>query len=102
LSAAVGGTSFGWIVVLDESLSGADGFADGMDGTGWGWKGAGLGAENAGLSASGSLFPSGAMTMGLLAGVALGGTHSEMPSIEKPPEGSPIEPASGGRSLRRD
>ena len=58
--------------------------------------GAGLGA---GLFWSG-LLPPGVMTIGLLAGVALGGTHSRALSMEKEPEGS--EASSGGMSLRRD
>ena len=58
--------------------------------------GAGLGA---GLFWSGFL-PAGVKTIGLLAGVALGGTHSWDVCIENEDEGSEL--SSGGRSLRSD
>ena len=93
LSGGGGGEAFGWDVDLEASVS--DGLAEG-DGTcglgaiveaggGPGFQGtvgmavgAGLGV---GLSWSGPFFAPGAITIGLLAGVALGGTHSEIPSV---------------------
>ena len=49
------------------------------------------------------VFPPGVMTIGRLAGVALGGTHSGTLPSEKAPEGSePIDSESEGKSLKRD
>ena len=57
----------------------------------------------AGLSGSAPLFPPGTITIGRLVGVALGGTHSERPSVVNALGGSPlIELVSDGKSLRRD
>jgi len=43
----------------------------------------------AGLSGSAPLFPPGTITIGRLVGVALGGTHSERPSVANALGGSP-------------
>ncbi len=62
--------------------------------------GEGVGAV---LSVSAPFFPPGTITIGLLVGVALGGTHSERPSVVNALGCSPpIELASDGKSLRRD
>ena len=115
LSGGGGGEAFGWDVDLEVSASG--GLADddgtcglgaimeagggpGFQGTIGMAAGAGLGE---GLSWSGPFFAPGAISIGLLAGVALGGIHSERPWVVNAPGCSPpIAFVSDGRSLRRD
>lgn len=102
LSGAGGGVeTFGWEASFGVSIEGGDGLATvggacGFQGTVGTAVGAGPGA---GLLWSG-LLPPGVITIGLLAGVARGGTHSRELSIEKELEGS--ETSSGGMSLRSD
>jgi len=65
----------------------------------------GAGGEGAmlGLSGSGPFFPPGAIVIGLLVGVDLGGTHSGLLCIVNPLGCSPEnELASGGKSLSND
>jgi len=55
------------------------------------------------FSVSAPFFPPGTITIGLLVGVALGGTHSERPSVVNALGCSPpIELVSDGKSLRSD
>ncbi len=64
--------------------------------------GGGVGAM-AGLSGSGSFFPPGTIIIGLLVGVALGGTHSGLLCMANPRGWSPEnELASDGKSLSND
>ena len=84
-------------VFADGAGVGTGAGAGGFHGTVGTAAGAGLGAA---LFWSG-LLPPGVMTIGLLAGVALGGTHSwDAVCIENELEGS--EASSGGMSLRSD
>ena len=101
LSGACGVETFGWDAGFVGSMVDVDGLGDGavaggFQGTVGTAAGAGLGT---GLFWSG-LLPPGVMTIGLLAGVARGGTHSRELSIENELEGS--ETSSGGMSLRSD
>ena len=102
LSGAGGVETFGGDAGFGVSTGGglADGAgAGGVHGTVGTPAGAGAGL-GAGLFWSG-LLPPGVMTIGLLAGVARGGTHSwDEACNEKEPDGA--EASSGGMSLRSD
>jgi len=64
---------------------------------------AGSGGAILGLSSSGPFFPPGTIVIGLLVGVALGGTHSGLLCMANPLGCSPPNVlASVGKSLRRD